>query len=155
MIFTIKNVLDSLAGILKAEYPNYPVYTSPNQQGTEFPCFFLFLMPSTIEDHIDDRFFRDLGIDLVFVQERNIINSNEQIQEIQDFLDYTLETFPYSDGTGETVLIHTYERQASSEDQELHYQFHIRQRVSIPREIHTMQSLEETNVRVKEDREKS
>ena len=71
MIFSLHHVIDSLAGMLTGAYPDYPVYDSPNQQGTSFPCFFLFCMPSTIEEHVGNHYFRDLGVDLVFVQQRN------------------------------------------------------------------------------------
>ena len=77
-------------------------------------------------------------------------NGNAEIQSIQDYLDYSLETFPYTDGSGDIVPLHTYERQASVEDQEMHYQFHIRQRVSIPRTVNPMQEMEENNVSIKE-----
>ena len=46
MIFSLHHVIDSLAGMLTGAYPDYPVYDSPNQQGTSFPCFFLFFMPA-------------------------------------------------------------------------------------------------------------
>ena len=131
MTFTISHLIDSLAGVLKAEYPDYPVYSSPHQQRSAFPCFFIFLMPSTIESQMDERFYRDLGIDIVFVQQRNVINGNAEIQEIQEYLDNSLELFRYEDGSGQAALIRTYERKASTEDQELHYQFHIKQRVSV------------------------
>ena len=65
MTFTIDNLINSLAGVLKAKYPEYPVYTSPNQQGTNVPCFFIFLMPSTVTAEVDERFYRDLGIDII------------------------------------------------------------------------------------------
>ena len=71
MIFTLENIINSLAGVLTARYPDYPVYASPNQQGTDYPCFFIFFMPSKIEKHMNDRFLRDLGVDIVFVQQRN------------------------------------------------------------------------------------
>ena len=151
MTFTIDNLINSLAGVLKDKYPEYPVYTSPNQQGTRFPCFFIFLMPSTVTAEVDGRFYRDLGIDIIFVQERNVVNGNAAIQSIQDYLDYSLEIFPYTDGDGAPVPLHTYERQASVEDQEMHYQFHIRQRVSIPRTVNPMQEMEENNVRISEE----
>lgn len=151
MTFSIDNVLNSLAGVLKEKYPDYPVYISPNQQGTEYPCFFLFLMPSTISAEVDGRFYRDLGIDVVFVQARNIVNGYDEIQVIQEYLDCTLEMFPYTDGSAAPVLIHTYERQASVEDDELHYQFHIRQRVSLPKTHNPMEEMEENNVGIKED----
>lgn len=150
MIFTIGNLINSLAGVLKSEYPDYPVYDSANQQGTAYPCFFIFLMPSTVEDQIDERFYRDIGIDIVFVQQRNIANGMREIQEIQDFLDFNLEMFPYSDGSGEQAYIHTFERNASTEDQELHYKFHIKQRVSMPRKTNRMNLLEDTDVGIKE-----
>ena len=150
MTFTIQNLLNSLAGVLKKKYPDYPVYISANQQGTDASCFFIFLMPSTITDEVDGMYARDLGVDLIFVQQRNAINGNAEIQEIQEYLDETLALFDYSDGT-ETIPLHTYEREASVEDQELHYKFHIRQRVTLPRDFNPMKILEESNVRVKED----
>ena len=149
MTFTIANIINSMAGILRERYPDYPVYDSPNQQGTDFPCFFIFLMPSTIAAEVNQRFYRDLGIEVIFVQQRNIVNGNAEIQAIQEYLDENLELFQYSDGAGEPVLPHTYERQATTEDDELHYQFHIRQRVSVPREPNPMMTMEENNVSVK------
>jgi len=149
MIFTIGNVINSLAGVLKAKYPEYPVYDSPNQQGTVFPCFFIFFMPSEIDSQVDGRFMHDLGVDIVFVQQRNIVNGNAEIHAIAQYLDENLEVFPYSDGNGETALIHTCERQWQNEDMELHYQFHIRQRVAVPQEVILMQIMEDNNAHVK------
>ncbi len=108
MIFTIEHVINSLAGVLKEKYPEYPVYDSPNQQGTVFPCFFIFFMPSEIDSQVDGRFLHDLGIDIVFVQQRNIVNGNAGIHAIARYLDESLELFPYSDGSEETAFIHTY-----------------------------------------------
>ena len=144
MRFTLENVVNSLAGVLTAKYP-YPVYESPNQQGTKFPCFFIFFMPSKLEG----RFLRDLGIDIVFVQQRNLVNGNAEIHKIAQYMDESLETFPYTDGSGESVHIHTYEREWQTEDGELHYKFHIRQRVSIPRNDVMMQRMEENSAEVK------
>lgn len=42
MIFTLENMINSLAAVLNKKYPEYPVYDSPNQQGTDFPCFFIY-----------------------------------------------------------------------------------------------------------------
>ena len=142
MIFALDHIIDSLAGVLTARYPNYPVYDSPNPQGTEPPWFFVFFMPSTIEGQVGGRFLRDLGVDIVFVQERNIINANAEILQIADYLDTALELFPYSDGGGETVWIRTHERQWQTEDGELHYQFHIKERAKLPEQENTMQEME-------------
>lgn len=149
MTFTIANLMDSIAGVLKVGYPGCPVYLGPNQQGTDYPCFFIFLMPSSIADEPDGRYFRDLGLDVVYVQERNAVGGNAEIQAVQEYLDEHLLIFNYSDGTG-TVPLHTCEREASTEDQELHYKFHIRQRVSLPGDFNPMQVLEENNVEEKE-----
>ncbi len=151
MIFTLENVINSLAGVLTAQYPDYPVYASPNQQGTDYPCFFIFFMPSKIEKHMNDRFLRDLGVDIVFVQQRNIVNGNAEIQAIAEYLDGTLELFDYVGSIGGTSKIRTFERQWQTEDDEMHYQFHIRQRVSIPRNNELMQIMEENNASIKEN----
>ena len=99
-------------------------------------------MPSTIEGHIGDRYMRDLGVDIVFVQQRNIVGGNILIHEVAEYLDEVLELIPYSDGSGQTALIRTYERRWQEEDMELHYQFHIRKRVELPKDITLMQKLE-------------
>lgn len=148
--YTIPAVLDSLAGVLLAQYPDYPVYTDANQQGTKVPCFFIFLMPSTIDRQIGNRYFRDLGIDIVFLQEPNVEDGNTEIHQVQEFLDYALQDFTYSDGT-ETAALHAYECEATVEDQELHYKFHIRQRVSKPIQVVLMQEMEANNVNIKQD----
>ena len=149
MIFTLENIINNLAGVLKAQYTDYPVYDSPNQQGTKYPCFFIFFMPSEISGQIDGRFLRDLGVDIVFVQQRNIVNGNKEIYEIADYLDEVLELFAYSDENGASGLIRTFEHQWQNEDQELHYKFHIRERVYISRQQIPMEILEEDRTYVK------
>ena len=84
MIFSLSNIIDSLAGVLRERYPDYPVYDSPNQQGTKPPCFFIFFMPSEINGQVGGRYLRDLGVDIVFVQQRNIVNGNAEIHKIAD-----------------------------------------------------------------------
>lgn len=150
MTFTLNCIISSLATVLTAQYPDYPVYASPNQQGTKWPCFFIFFMPSSIEDEIGGRYLRGLGIDIIFVQQRNPLNGNMQLQEIADFLDATIELFSYTDENGKTAILRTCERQWKTEDGELHYQFHIRQRVSLPRTENPMKEMEENNASIKE-----
>ena len=55
MTFTLEKLRDSIAGVLKKNYPDIPVYGNPNQQGTKTPCFFVFFMPSDMEREIDRR----------------------------------------------------------------------------------------------------
>ena len=150
MIFTLDNLIDSLAGVLKEKYPSWPVYDSPLQQGTNPPCFFIFFMPSTIEGHVGERYIRDLGVDLVFVQQRHTVNGNRELIRIAEFLDENLEVFRYTGGAG-TAWIRTFEREWQTEDQELHYKFHIRQRVKAEEEAIFMERMEENHVGIKED----
>lgn len=149
MIFTLGRILDSLAGVLQGRYPDYPVYYSPNQQGTDYPCFFIFFMPSEIKSQIDSRYMRDLGVDIVFVQQRNIVDGNAEILRIAGCLDEALELFPYV-YDGKQAMIRTYERQWKNDDGELHYQFHIKQRVLVQREINRMKEMEENRTHVKQ-----
>lgn len=149
MNFTLENVINSLAGVVQSGYPDYPVYTSPNQQGTKAPCFFIFFMVSSIEDEIGNRFTRDLGVDIIFVQKRNIVNGNAEILSMCDFLDEALEQFPYVDENENKAVIRTSERQWQKEDDELHYQFHIKQRVSVPTVTTPMKKMEENNASIK------
>lgn len=148
MTYTIPKLLDSIAGVLTAGFPEYPVYTNINQQGTQVPCFFIALMPSVTDRHVGNRYFRDIGIDVIFLQERNIEDGNAGIQKVQEFLDYALDGFLYSDGTA-TAVVHAYGCEAATEDQELHYKFHIKQRVSKPVEFVPMQELEANDVSIK------
>ena len=147
MTYTIQNLVNSIAAQIAGAVPGYPIYDNPNQQGTEFPCFFVFLMPSDTADEIGME-KRNIWFDVVFVQERNIPGANEQINQIADTLDYLFDSINYTDGI-DTVPLHTHERSYSIEDQELHYKFRISQRVSYPTEHNPMQE-EETNVETKE-----
>lgn len=151
MIFSLPHLIDSLAGVLKARYPQYPVYASANQQGTRFPCFFLFFMPSETADEIGGRMLRDLGVDIVFVQQRNPVNGNMELHQIAEYLDEAVPLFDYSDGN-EKGKLHTFERQWLIEDGELHYKLHIRPRVSLPTEIHFMEEMEGNYGRIRKEK---
>lgn len=150
MMFTLVDLFQSIAGVL-ARHWDYPVYISPNQQGTKFPCFFLFTMPSTVEKGMDARFVRDIGIDIVFVQERNIVNGNDEIIDIAEILDCEMELLPY-EKEKERAWIRTYERQWQIEDEELHYQFHVREHVNIEQDNQRMEVLEVDDVALKDTR---
>ena len=99
MIFSLQNVINSLAALLTKQYPDYPVYDSPNQQGTKFPCFFIFFMPSTTEEHAGNRYYRDLGVDIVFVQQRNLVNGNQEDPGDCRVLRFNPDTFWYADNS--------------------------------------------------------
>ena len=149
MIFTIHNIINSIAGTLRAKWSDIPVYESTNQQGTDYPCFFVFLIPSNIRDQIDQIEMRNLSFDVVYVQERNSVNGEAELYEIADALDDILDMITYSDGSKEDpVPLHTHDREYSIEDQELHYQITIKQRVFRGPIDHVYMKTEETNVEV-------
>lgn len=147
MTFTIQNIIKSIALMLNGRWADIPVYASPNQQGTECPCFFVFQRPSSMTDGIDDINTRTINVDVVYVQARNIPNAYEDIYEKADGFDELFDMITYTDGA-ETTPLHTHDREYSIEDQELHYHFRLTNRVSIPKDEAQMQILEETNVEV-------
>jgi hypothetical protein len=150
VIFSIDNLIESIAAQLKTKYPALPVYDSYTLQGCKFPCFFVFLMPSNISDQIDGVDKREIYFDVVFVQERNAPNAYGTLYTIADSLDELLDVVNYT-ADGESVPLHTHERNYSIDDQELHYKFRIIARVSRPVSPILMQTLEEDNVRIKKD----
>lgn len=148
MTYTVRGLINSIASQLVGAFPDVPVYDSPTQQGTKYPCFFVFLMPSEITDQIDGRDKRDTAFDIVYVQARNTPNAYAQIHGVADDLDVLMDTVEYT-ADGETVPLHTHEREWSIDDQELHYKMRIKQRVSKPVQHIPMQE-EETDVEIKE-----
>jgi hypothetical protein len=149
MIYSIGQVISSVALMLDAEWPGVPVYGSPTA-ATRFPCFFVFLMPSTISDQIDKVDRRDISLDVVYVQQRDLPDAEAALWEIADRLDQILDVVWYTDGTEGTEMIplHTQDRTYSIEDQELHYKLRIPARVHRPITEVLMQTMEENNVEV-------
>lgn len=147
MIYTIENLIQSIAAQLKTVYPALPVYDTFTLQGNEYPCFFVFLMPSNISDQIDGVDKREIFFDVVYVQQRNITNAYADLYSVADALDELLDVVNYT-ADGESVPLHTHERNYSIDDQELHYKFKIIARVSRPYTPNPMQT-EETDVGIK------
>ena len=147
MIYTLENLIQSIAAQLKTVYPALPVYDTFTLQGNEYPCFFVFLMPSNISDQIDGVDKREIFFDVVYVQQRNITNAYADLYSVADTLDELLDVVNYT-ADGETVPLHTHERNYSIDDQELHYKFKIIARVSRPYTPNPMQT-EETDVGIK------
>ena len=135
---------------MKTAYPYCPVYASPNQQGTEYPCFFVFVIPTSgISDQLSGRSKRDIELDVVYVQERNSADANMELYGVAEMLDELLDMVSYKSGS-ETVPLHTHDRTYSIEDLELHYKLRVTQRVYVPRQEIPMQVLEENNVEIKD-----
>ena len=149
MTYSIGRVISSVALMLGTEWPGVPVYGSPTA-ATHFPCFFIFLMPSTISDQVDKVDRRDISLDVVYVQQRDLPDAEAALWEIADQLDQLLDVVWYTDGTEDTesIPLHTQDRTYSIEDQELHYKLRIPARVHQPVVEVLMQTMEENNVEV-------
>lgn len=154
MILTIPNLINSISEQLAMLFPDemggcrFPIRESPTQ-GTEYPCFFIFVMNPSIDDEPGERMVREIGFDIVFVQQRNEDNQNIGLYGMLEKLDEGFHLLNYTDNHGNAIL-HTNERNASIEDQELHYKFTIRARVRIAEYDRIfMMVMEEQNVEIK------
>lgn len=143
--FTIEKIMQAIAAHVKTGYPDLKVYAGENQQGTEVPCFFVMLITPQITPEAGVFYLRDVGFDLVYLQERNTINSNLSLASVLEWLDANMAQIPY----GESV-IWTYERTADTQDQDLHYKFHIKGRVYISNPQPFMEEMEDLNVGIKD-----
>ena len=134
MIFTLEKLIDSIIGTLKQLFPGIKAYSNPNQQGTNPPCFFVFFMPSSMENEMDRRTRRVIGVDIVYLTERNVPDAYDQLNAVADKLDEALERITYVDGE-EVAKLWT-------SDGELHYQFVLKVSVSVPDESPVIDSVE-------------
>lgn len=150
MIFTLEKLQDSIASILKENYPNTKIYGNPNQQGTKTPCFFVFFMPTKMENEMDCRSRREIGVDLVYLTKRNIPDVYDQMTKVANVLDDVFDYIPYSDGTDER-LIKVFDREWKIDDGELHYQFFLKVMVSHPSNTPIIQSIEHYEGGMKEN----
>ncbi|WP_333648038.1 phage tail terminator family protein [Lacrimispora sp.] len=146
MTFTLAQLLDSIGGVLKENYPDISVYSNPNQQGTDVPCFFIFFMPTETENQMGRRYMRNIGIDVVYLVERNDPDAHDQLVSVADQLDFALEFIPYDGGE-----LRTYEREWKIDDEELHYQFKVKAIVSHPDNTPSIESVESYKGGIKQD----
>lgn len=138
MTFTLEKLADSIAGVLKAQYPNIPVYNNPSGQGTDVPCFFLFFMPTETENQMCRRVMRNIGIDIVYLVEKNDPDAHDQMVSAADTLDYALEFIPYEG----TEKLRTFDREWKIDEGELHYQLKIKAVVSYPDQTPRIESID-------------
>lgn len=143
--FTIEKIMQAIAAHVKTGYPDLKVYAGENQQGTEVPCFFVMLMTPQITPETGAFYLRDIGFDLVYLQERNTINSNLSLASVLEWLDTNMAQIPYGES-----MIWTYERTAEVQDQDLHYKFHVKGRVYIQDPQPFMEEMEDLNVGIKD-----
>lgn len=143
MNFTVTTLAQSLADYLAPVLPGVTMYEDPNQQGTDTPCMFLQLRYSPTEKQLDGRFLRKVGVDLVYLEDFNIPDLHQKYLSAAQALDLVMDTFPYFDGDSPgTVLVRTYDREWTIDEDALHYKFELRERVSIQESSEKMKRLD-------------
>lgn len=149
MNFTITTIAQSLADYLSPLLPGVTFYEDPAQQGVNPPCWFLQQRYSYIEKQPAGFYLRRVGLDLTYIIDFNLPNMHQLYLQAAESLDLAMETFPYSDGET-TGLIRTYDREWTIDLNELHYQFEIQARVTIPKNEVLMQKIEEYSQEVRD-----
>ena len=142
---------NAIAGLLKQLFPGVSVYNNPNQQGTALPAFFIQHMPNSgVTKQISERYKRKLFIDLVYMDEYNLTDTNDIYLGVAETLDINLELFPVVQDN-ETFYMRTYERTWSVELGALHYKFHLEFRTTISKSNKKrMAKIQKMNLHLKE-----
>lgn len=139
--FTIENIMQAIAAHIKTGYPDINVYPGANQQRTKVPCFFIMLVNSNMTPETGVFYMRDIALDIVYLQERNVLNSNLALINVLEWLDANMSQIPFNDS-----VIWTYDRESSIEDEDLHYKFHVKGRVYLSDPQPIMETMEGLNV---------
>lgn len=139
--FTIENIMQAIAAHIKTGYPDINVYPGANQQRTKVPCFFIMLVNPNMTPETGVFYMRDIALDIVYLQERNALNSNLALINVLEWLDANMSQIPFNDS-----VIWTYNRESSIEDEDLHYKFHVKGRVYLSDPQPIMETMEGLNV---------
>ena len=151
MNLTVSTLARSLADYLAPVLPGVAMYEDPNQQGSQPPCMFLQTRHNRLKLEMGGYWLRTLGLDLTCLLDYNLPDLQRQYQAAAEALDLVMETFPYSDGSGEgRALLRTYDREWKVDLDALHYKFELRERVNIPEAAVKMQTMD-LNEEVKHD----
>ena len=143
MNLTVSTISKSLADYLAPILPGVAMYEDPNQQGSQPPCMFLQTRYNRLKIEMGGYWLRILGLDLAFLLDYNLTDLQQRYQAAAEALDLVMETFPYSDGSGEgQALLRTYDREWKVDRNELHYKFELRERVNIPEQFVKMQTMD-------------
>jgi len=143
VIFTMRDLTRSLAGYLAPDLSGVTFYDNPNQQGTKPPAMFLQRTRAKIALKMGGRFLRQLGLDLVCLVDYDQVDMDDQYTRIADILDELMETFPYSnEGAGRSILLRTYERNWTIQDDALHYKFDLKLWVTRSEDAALMRSIQ-------------
>lgn len=144
MNLIVSTLAHSLADYLAPVLHGVTMYEDPNQQGSQPPCMFLQTRYNRLKLEMGGYWLRTLGLDLTYLLDYNLPDLQRQYQAAAEALDRVMETFPYSDGSGEgKELLRTYDREWTVDLDAMHYKFELRERVTLPKpDVPKMQELE-------------
>jgi len=149
-VIDLAMVVSALSDFLKSKFPDAPVYSNPNQQGTDLPAWFINFVPgSSIKKEVGNRYMRGLHMVLDYVDEYNLVDLYDRYAAAAETLDENLELFAFSHNGGK-YLLRTRERNWRMGLDALHYEFKLDVRVSIGEDPSpSMQKIQELNQKIK------
>jgi len=141
MNFTLTTLAASLAAYLEPVLPGVQMLEDPAQQGVQPPCMFIQQRgKGRITALPGGHFQRNIPLDLTYLLDYNLPDLRQKYNAAAEALDFCMDTFPYSDDTGQTALLRAYERSTDIDDEGLHYKFELRIFVEKPVETVKMQT---------------
>ena len=141
MNFTLTTLARSLAAYLSPMLPGVQMLEDPAQQGVQPPCMFIQQRGSgRLEAHPCGQCLRTIPLDLTYLLDFNLPDLRRQYNAAAEALDLCMDTFPYSDDSGQTSLLRIYDRKTDIDEDGLHYKFELRVFVEKPVETVKMQT---------------
>lgn len=141
MNFTLTTLAESLAAYLAPVLPGVQMLEDPAQQGVQPPCMFIQQRGSgRISNLPGGRSQRTIPLDLTYLLDYNLPDLRQRYNAAAESLDFCMDTFPYSDGSGKTALLRAYDRSTDIDSDGLHYKFELRVFVEKPVETVKMQT---------------
>lgn len=110
-VFLVQSVLEAF---LRQETGVTNIYRNPNQQDNKLPCWHINFLPSSLSPSaVNNRYYRNLGLDLVYMQDFNEPQLYNDYLSMAETLDEKLELLGFA---------YTYQATEDSEP-ETHYAY--------------------------------
>lgn len=144
----------SYASVIREIDANANIYDNPNQQGTEYPAWFI-VHRSPVEIQRDlgkrlsgNRYVLTYQIDIWYMIQQNITRLFDQYTQIAEQLELKLEYLPIF---GSDAVVHVYDKSWSLELNALKYSTTLRLRVFVDKDFHLepMEVIEDLSVFLK------
>lgn len=135
---TIPLITSAMADLLGAVFPEDlgSIYNNPRQGQGNLPAWYINYIPQSgpVKD-MNTRYWRNFGIDLVYINDYNLPDLYDEYAAKAELLDQFAELFNYfyTDSAGErkSVILRTYDRNWTIDLQALHYKFNLKIRANL------------------------